>query len=260
MCTKQTIFRFQPCEDSRINSISACAIWLSDPTRFNDDTDLKPKIRDRVNFSVFKDVEQFEDMIQVLASNNPEVGNTLLLGKADVLGSPANMIKDHAVNPNLDFTNFFKEKFIDHIQNFGVTCFAPRLEMPAMWAYYAANATGFALEYELELGVKATAQRSFEGYAFLNVDYSSEFDHEYCVSELIFTPTASLKRLVAKKSTAWAHEEEIRLVYVDGKAGNFPIPYGLRLKAIYAGKKSSAKHRDQLANVAARESVMFSSM
>lgn len=260
MCTKKTIFRFQPCEDSRIDSISTCEIWLSDPTRFNDETDLNPQIRDCVDFSVFKNVDQFEKIVQILATDNPEVGNTLLLGKTGELGSPANMIKDHAANPDLNFSNYFKEKFIDHIQSFGVTCFAPRLEMPAMWAYYAANATGFSLEYELELGIRATAQRSFEGYAFLNVDYSSEFDHEYCVSELIFTPTASLKLLVAKKSTAWAHEEEIRLVYVDGKAGNFPMPYGVRLKAIYAGKKSSAKHRDQLANVAARESVMFSSL
>lgn len=124
-------------------------------------------------------------------------------------------------------------KFTDKFSKVGVYSLSKTFDNELLWAYYASGHTGFAIEYDIDI-----LEQSLNYNTYVQQLY--KFDVEYLNdvpkidistikgNEIIET----LKRFIGTKSSSWAHEKEVRLVFEN--AGLFDIDYKA-VTAIYFG-------------------------
>lgn len=125
-----------------------------------------------------------------------------------------------------------------------------RLDSLPLWAHYAKNHTGFAMEYDF----RCLPPQNVLGLSLWPVRYSGVFNASDLLQGLEpARPFNNLFGLIAAlhKSPDWSYEEEWRLVIVDGSTEpprNFSAP----LKAVYLGSKIS----DEDERLVLREALM----
>jgi hypothetical protein len=122
--------------------------------------------------------------------------------------------------------DWFFEMFDESYRDFGILSLSAALEEPLMWSHYADEHRGIALRYEFS---QSDLDNPKEILGVSPVDYSgntvSEWlrqnaaaftsDHENFVMEL-------LKRVLTAKSSAWAYEQEARIIRP--REGTYEIP------------------------------------
>ena len=137
---------------------------------------------------------------------------------------------------NREFMAKVKAQMTFRVQNtYKVCSLTERLDSLPLWAHYAKNHTGFAMEYDF----KSLPFYDLMGVSLWPIRYGGIFDAtEMLQGAEIGGEFNNMFALVAAlhKSPDWSYEEEWRLVLVDGSnqpPRNFSVP----LKAVYLGSK-----------------------
>lgn len=105
------------------------------------------------------------------------------------------------------------EKFIEKLEDVGVYSLSKTYNNELLWAYYASSHTGFAIEYDLDkLEQSLNYNQYIQQFFKLDVDYLEKIPQ---IDISIFKKDINeiLKRCIGTKSTSWAHENEIRLIF-----------------------------------------------
>ena len=124
-------------------------------------------------------------------------------------------------------------KFTDKFRNVGVYSLSKSFDNELLWAYYASGHTGFAIEYDIDileqsLNYNAYAQQLYK----FDVEYlndAPQIDISTIRGDEI---VEMLKRFIGTKSSSWAHEKEVRLIFEN--TGLFEIDFKA-VTAIYFG-------------------------
>lgn len=156
------LFRFRSCTEYNLDAFEKDQIWLSKASLFNDPHDSllffdKPFILEQSKkiFSAdnVPDIHQFLKQYQTLLTQtdfaNPNM-QSLIASKLDLLDEQMLSGLIQQIIPNLDI--FLDSRFNDlksEIRNqLKMACLSESIESPLMWAHYADNHKGFALEYD----------------------------------------------------------------------------------------------------------------
>ena len=169
------------------------------------------------------------------------VNNQLYLPTKDGLNDPTegvygddalqmffNVFSKHSHNVEEQY-NKLAEKF----GKVGVYSLSKTFDNELLWAYYASGHTGFAIEYDIDI-----LEQSLNYNAYAQQLY--KFDVEYLndVPQIDISTIRGneivemLKSFIGTKSSSWAHEKEVRLIFEN--TGLFEIDYKA-VSAIYFG-------------------------
>ncbi len=232
-------YRFEPNivnNSDRFTRISKSETWVSDPKNFNDPMDLKIKLVVgpdwKVNTEIYK--KFLEKMLEEKSCN---IENPLLPLEADIQSA-------------LRSTNFPNELVIQieqQIEKFGVQCFSRSIDSSLSWSHYSSAHRGFAIKYlakEFNIAFQNIGTCHFD-----NVSYMTELP-EICLSECVFAPHNTIKRILATKSSEWSYESEVRLIYYNSKNVYTALPNGLSLNGFIVGAFTSDEDEQLLAEKA----------
>jgi len=250
------LYRYQPTTipgDDRLNQLQKDEIWFSDPAKFNDPFDLKPRIRnlvpDRWCEAPGFDAAMRRALTALLA--DPVMYQGALFIDPALADEFQAWAADDAGYEQL-WDERLRNAIEKRIAQFGVVCLTPQWDSRLMWAHYASNGQGFCIEYEVD-GFK-----NDQDVRYVPVQYASEIP-ELCLSEAMFTPHQFLQRVMATKHADWAYEQEVRLVCLSGKAQKVKLNENfVRMTGLIAGHAMSKPLRAHLKETAARLEVKAS--
>ncbi len=247
------LYRFQPINvpgDDRLSRLQNGEVWFSDPAKFNDPFDLKPRISNlmlerwcdapgfdaamrRALSALLADPAMYQGALFI----DPVLANEFQAWTADETG--------HQYAWEARLQNAIEKR----ISQFGVVCLTPQWDSRLMWAHYASEGQGFCIEYEVDWTLNNLDVR------YVPVQYTSEIP-ELCISEAMFTPHQFLYRVLATKHSDWAYEQEVRLVCLTGKAQSVKLdPNFVRMTGLIAGHAMSEPLQEHLKETAARLGV-----
>lgn len=231
-CHGTKVYRYQPCYETdgslRGKKISPEWLWFSTPKKLNDPMDVDHPLDDLMR-GAGGDSPVLREMAKVMYAQ----------GQSQY---PRHMITDHLLlqiqswagvgGHSLDICDEFRERFLQ----LGVACFTPSWDSPPMWAHYARNWEGFAIEYCIQQTNIANAS---ENDVFLQfwVNYSS-YIKQTSLSELLFSPYEAVSRILSAKTLPWSYEQEWRLIHLDGGDKVIKVPIGMTMTGIVLGPKS----------------------
>lgn len=247
------LYRFQPITvpgDDRLSQLQKNEVWFSDPAKFNDPFDLKPRIRNLVLDRWCAAPEFDAAMRRALATLLAD----LAMYQGALLIDPPLAAEFRAwTADNEGYEQLWDERLrhaIDkRIAQFGAACLTPQWDSRLMWAHYASNGQGFCVEYEVD------AFKNDQDVRYVPVQYASEIP-ELCLSEAMFAPHQFLYRVIATKHADWAYEQEVRLVCLTGKAQNMELNENfVRMTKLIAGHAMPAPLRADIKETAARLGV-----
>ena len=124
-------------------------------------------------------------------------------------------------------------KFTDKFRNVGVYSLSKSFDNELLWAYYASGHTGFAIEYDIDI-----LEQSLNYNAYAQQLYKFDVEYWNDVPQIDISTIRGneivemLKRFIGAKSSSWAHEKEIRLIFEN--TGLFEID-NKAVTAIYFG-------------------------
>ncbi len=169
------------------------------------------------------------------------VNNQLYLPTKDNLNDPTEgLYGDDAL---LKFFNAFSEyshnvgvqynKFTSKFSKVGVYSLGKSYDNELMWAYYASGHTGFAIEYDIDILEQSLNYNTYAQQLYkFDVEYFNDVP-QIDISTIRGNETVEmLKRFIGTKSSSWAHEKEVRLIFEN--TGLFEIDYKA-VTAIYFG-------------------------
>lgn len=124
-------------------------------------------------------------------------------------------------------------KFTERFGKVGVYSLSKTFDNELLWAYYASGHTGFAIEYDIDI-----LEQSLNYNAYAQQLYKFDVEYWNNVPQIDISTIRGneivemLKRFIGAKSSSWAHEKEIRLIFEN--TGLFEIDYKA-VTAIYFG-------------------------
>lgn len=217
-------YRFQPY--FRGTCISPNDLWFSTPQNLNDPMDIDHSI---------------EDLMQELGGESPTLQAMAKIMYADGQSRvPHRFVTPYLLDEIRDWSNNgghsfnLSSKFKARLMQLGVACFTPSWNNPPMWAHYASNWQGFAIEYRVD----PMAIACNENFWSLWVNYSSRIE-AVSLSELLFSPYETVRRILSAKTLPWSYENEWRLIRLEGGDCEAAIPEHMRMTGIILGPKSS---------------------
>ena len=162
-------------------------------------------------------------------------------------------------NQEPDVLAYYQE-VIGTIPQLPTTCFSVAPDVTPMWAHYAQNLEGIAIEVDEE-----RLQAAFPAYNFGDVDYRDQADddlntllgHAYMTCKARHTEwlqTGVFSAAYYTKRTCWGYEQERRLVAEEGVidvAGVMlvPVPYDC-ITALIVGSRASNETAQRAAELA----------
>lgn len=169
------------------------------------------------------------------------LNNQLYLPTKDGLNDPTEGVyRDDALRM---FFNVFSKyshnveeqynKFTERFGKVGVYSLSKTFDNELLWAYYASGHTGFAIEYDIDI-----LEQSLNYNAYAQQLYKFDVEYWNDVPQIDISTIRGneivemLKRFIGAKSSSWAHEKEIRLIFEN--TGLFEIDYKA-VTAIYFG-------------------------
>ena len=169
------------------------------------------------------------------------VNNQLYLPTKDGLNDPTEGVyRDDALRM---FFNVFSKyshnveeqynKFTERFGKVGVYSLSKTFDNELLWAYYASGHTGFAIEYDIDI-----LEQSLNYNAYAQQLYKFDVEYWNDVPQIDISTIRGneivemLKRFIGAKSSSWAHEKEVRLIFEN--TGLFEIDYKA-VTAIYFG-------------------------
>ena len=231
-CQGIKVYRFQPCYEVggelRGKKISPDTLWFSTPKNLNDPMDIDHPL---------------DDLMQEKGGDSP-----VLREMAKVMYAPGQIhyprhlitedlllkIQDWATTGGHSFD--ICHEYHERLLQLGVACFTPNLDSPPMWAHYASNWHGFAIEYCIQ---QMTISSARDNDVFLQfwVNYGFRIE-KTSLSELLFSPYEAVRRILSTKTIPWSYEQEWRLIHLSGGDTVVKLPHGMRMTGIILGPKS----------------------
>jgi hypothetical protein len=169
------------------------------------------------------------------------VNNQLYLPTKDGLNDPTEGVYgDDALRI---FFNAFSEyshnveeqynKFTEKFGKVGVYSLSKTFDNELLWAYYASGHTGFAIEYDIDILEQSLNYNSYAQQLYkFDVEYLNDVP-QIDISTIRGNEIVEmLKRFIGTKSSSWAHEKEVRLIFEN--TGLFEIDFKA-VTAIYFG-------------------------
>ena len=169
------------------------------------------------------------------------VNNQLYLPTKDELNDPTEGVYGDDTlrmffNVLSEYSNNVEEqynKFTEKLGKVGICSLSRTFDNKLLWAYYASGHTGFVIEYDIDVLEQSL---NFNTYA----QQLYKFDVEYLndVPKIDISTIwgnkrmEMLKRFIGTKSSSWAHEKEVRLIFEN--TGLLDIDYKA-VTAIYFG-------------------------
>lgn len=149
------------------------------------------------------------------------------------------------------------QEIVQNLPQLPTTCFSKSPTVTPMWAHYAANHSGFVLEFDVD-----ALKKTFEDIAIRDVSYKDAPDGSIEQSLQMVAATKKPRHAVwlrqtvlseayFSKQTSWAYEQETRLVdfnqYVEEVLGNQILFVPLDcLSSIIVGKNFSVEALDDV--------------
>ena len=124
-------------------------------------------------------------------------------------------------------------KFTEKFGKVGVYSLSKTFDNELLWAYYASGHTGFAIEYDIDI-----LEQSLNYNAYAQQLYKFDVEYWNDVPQIDISTIRGneivemLKRFIGAKSSSWAHEKEVRLIFEN--TGLFEIDFKA-VTAIYFG-------------------------
>lgn len=231
-CQGIKVYRFQPCYEHggglRAKRISSETLWFSTPKNLNDPMDIDHPLDDLMQDDC-GDSPVLRDMAKVMyAQGQNQYPRELITD--DLLWK----IQHWSVKGrySLDICEEFRARLLQ----LGVACFTPKWDSPPMWAHYASNWQGFAIEYCIHQMDMAIAGANSAFWQFW-VNYGSRIK-QTSLSELLFSPYEAVSRILSTKTLPWSYEKEWRLIHLGGGDRVLNIPLGMKMTGIVLGPKS----------------------
>ena len=169
------------------------------------------------------------------------VNNQLYLPTKDGLNDPTEgLYGDDALRM---FFNVFSKyshnvgeqynKFTDKFSNVGVYSLSKTFDNELLWAYYASGHTGFAIEYDIDVLEQSLNYNNYAKHLYkFDVEYLNDVPQIDISTIRGNEAIEMLKRFIGTKSSSWAHEKEVRLIFEN--IGLLEIDYKA-VTAIYFG-------------------------
>lgn len=278
MDKKRTIFRMRSINDNTLKAFFNDEVYVSSPVYFNDPYDVL----------ACYDNEKLYELFYTDAE-----GRNFLINKINELANASG----YGCFDDETIEEWRKDKeklypFINPVINdiglatmqqlreqLAVACFCNDVKKGTMWAHYAGNGTGFALEYdfdEINAAIQSYVRENFESYKensiFKNCSFKLE-DVKYTnekanVTNLIFEINKTwfskgykkflnqneFEQIVFTKRKEWEYEDETRLVLPTKKA-SFEKLDGIKPKAIYLGEFMPKEYQYILCSVAKENGI-----
>lgn len=230
--TGTPIYRFEPADCGRIESLRDGRLFIADPSKFNDPLDLRMEVKYLAHRAGFSDAH-----FKAAAS---ELHCDLKLDSAHWLYNEQVLddINRWIEGGMSDDPNHIGASLKRHIETFGVQCFSSSYKAPLSWSHYASGHRGFCVEYDLR---RLDFASNNPELVLLDVTYSNKLP-DVCVSEVLFSPHQVMPRLLATKTIDWAYEQELRIIHFTYKGGKIDMPKGLRVASLIGGASISRAH------------------
>lgn len=228
------LYRFEKNQKERCDTILNKQLWISAPSEFNDLDDCRMPGMFRVPLTT-KEHDKISKGIELFYPDEAKLENEVL--SREILQQIKHFIAPYANDGTTLEKIFFSAASISEIRRqiqttTGVHCFfGDSPDNALMWAHYADNHKGFCIEYEVAI----------ETPGLLEVNYSSKLPAP-SVTELLFSPEETLRRILTTKKMEWNYEKEWRLVYLralnPGEKGmNIERPDTIKPVRIITGEK-----------------------
>jgi hypothetical protein len=231
-CQGIKVYRFQPCYETggglRGNIISPKKLWFSTPKNLNDPMDIDHRLDDLIQ-GENGDSPVLRDMAKVMYAQGQD-----RYPQQWITDSLRDQIHDWANNRGQ--SQAILQEFRERLLQLGVACFTPNWDNPPMWAHYASNWQGFAIEYCIHQMKIAGASENDALWSFW-VNYASRIEST-SLSELLFSPYEAASRILAAKTLPWSYEQEWRLIHLGGGNTLVEVPVGMQMTGIVLGPKS----------------------
>lgn len=169
------------------------------------------------------------------------VNNQLYLPPKDELNDPTEGVYGDDTlrmffNVLSEYSNNVEEqynKFTEKLGKVGVCSLSRTFDNELLWAYYASGHTGFVIEYDIDVLEQSL---NFNTYAQQQYKFDVEYLNDVPKIDISIIwgnkKMELLKRFIGTKSSSWAHEKEVRLIYEN--TGLLDIDYKA-VTAIYFG-------------------------
>lgn len=226
------VYRFQPCYEVggglRAQKISSETLWFSTPKNLNDPMDIDHPLDDLMRGNG-GDSPLLRSMAKLMYAPEQEKYPRELITQ-----DLRQHIQHWSENGghSLDVCREFRERLLQ----LGVACFTPNWDSPPMWAHYAENWKGFAIEYCVrQMGMVCANENSLLWQFWVN--YGSSIQ-QTSLSELLCSPYEAVSRILSAKTLPWSYEKEWRLIHLGGGDQAVRIPSGMQMTGIVLGPKS----------------------
>jgi hypothetical protein len=250
---------YKYCDAGGIEILRSCAIKVSSPLELNDPFDCKPVPDNWTPAS--------KAALQKQITEKSPMGRAL---KAGVLppgvprGYDLKLLQrewDRVLEDQTSDTNAVRESMENTYKGLAILCLSAQENEPLMWAHYTDKHQGLVLEIETD-GVFPLGEEGTKTNRLYKVEYSNErpiFRFDDISSPYTFTT----------KSSAWAKEEEYRVIYLQSQfttrviAGKEmrlrPLPPSC-FRAVYLGSQMPESDRDKVKRVLSEEHLKHISL
>jgi len=200
---------------------SGSTIWQASAASLNDPFECTPLI------SFTHDPDKImAQLVRTMRKNDPNLTHNAATAEATAIylqGRHRNPVMWDALRD--DLINVYRHKL-------GLYCLTERQDSILMWSHYAANHTGYCLEFEATdyTPVFGTAQRVSYADAYPEIDYYNTTDEN------------KFKLSFLTKFTHWSYEQEWRIIDHDAGPGSREYPSEL-LKSVTFGLKMNEIHK-----------------
>lgn len=168
-------------------------------------------------------------------------------------GSCGNTIHINAGKANKDVAQF--------LHSYRVLCLSGNIRNKAMWAYYADNYQGFAIQFRTEKGADWPAKKNHFSKA-KRVIYKSDNESIPCRHVRGYEKAKELQRLcLLYKSADWKQEEEFRIIRYDRthKSKFFHFEYS-DIESVILGAKINDKNRKLITELCKNNQIKVRNM
>lgn len=259
------LFKFREVNEYSLNNLREATLHLTFASNFNDPydsaVDFDPHFgatHAELLLDGIEAVDEFQRSAILLAEDPVLEVVKLLYGRAEqpvavaenMLETIADVIRDNHTGFVAKTVNELNVK----LQNsYKICSLTERLDSLPLWAHYAKNHAGFAMEYDF----RSLPLENLMGLALWPVRYNGVFDASDLLKGVrtkrafnnLFGVIAALH-----KSPDWSYEEEWRLVLPDSSSEP-PQNYKVPLKAVYLGSKISEDNANLVFQAAALAEV-----
>lgn len=201
----------KPLENAAFKVLETLSLKVTPPSEFNDPFEFSPVFEEPVSRP-----ETRRRLLHTISADSRKRGlpNKFAEDLTDVVLN---------LKPNQDDLKYVAQQTVQPSlsQMYGVVCFSATPIDPLLWTNYAAQHCGLMLEFD-------SAAMAVSGSEFVRVDYRSE---RVSVDSSCGNERHQIIELAKRKSPAWTHEEEHRLIVsLKGITKNSSRTYRLQVK------------------------------